>query len=110
MFTADSNQQQQQSKQLPILASRELLSSDNKSNNKSNTNNNENKRVRSTTTSAGSETSLFRDYVLIPSKTKFKHLIHTVFEKIHLANKQNYSVIDGKYIYIFFHFSNQNQS
>lgn len=87
-------QQQQQQKQLPILASIELI---NEKNTKQTHNdlllNSNNKRPRSS--SSPRETVLFRDYVLIPSRTKFKHLIHTVFEQIQLSNKQNYSIIDG---------------
>ena len=39
---------------------------------------------------------LFKDYVLIPSRTKFKHLIYTVLDQVNLPNKDSYNVLDGK--------------
>jgi hypothetical protein len=38
---------------------------------------------------------LFKDYVLIPSQTKYKHLLRTVFEQTRLNSKQNYDILTG---------------
>jgi len=38
---------------------------------------------------------LFKDYVLIPSQTKYKHLLRTVFEQTRLNNKHNYEILTG---------------
>jgi hypothetical protein len=86
MLTSSSSSSSQQ---LPILASIDLLINDNNKNNH---------RSRSSIvipTNKKAETCLYKDYVLIPSKTKFKHLIHTVFEQIKLPNKKNYDLVEG---------------
>ncbi len=40
-------------------------------------------------------TVLFQDYLLVQSDTKYKHLLHTVFEQVELPNKQDYQLVDG---------------
>lgn len=38
---------------------------------------------------------LFSDYLLVPSRTKFKHLLTSLFEQIELEDKQNLVIVDG---------------
>ena len=38
---------------------------------------------------------LFKDYVLISAKTKFKYLIHSIFKNTSLSSKDTYKVLDG---------------
>ena len=85
--------QQQQLKQLPILASIELIREKTEESLFSTTTYEEAKSKRPNQ----SEKLLFKDYVLIPSRTKFKHLVYTVLDHIQLANKSDYSVIEGKF-------------
>lgn len=41
--------------------------------------------------------TLFNDYLLISSKTKFKYLLYSLFEQVKLENKQNYIIVDGNF-------------
>jgi hypothetical protein len=76
--------EQQKYFKLPILTSIELV------------NNNETK-VSSNDSISGcnKDNLLFKDYVLIPSMTKYKHLLHTVFQEAQLENKSNYNIAEG---------------
>lgn len=92
-----------QSKKMPVLASIELIKdkcADEQSscNNDNNNNNNNFDKKPSSIISCNlgaNEKILFKDYVLIPSGTKFKHLVYTVLDHVHFPNKNEYSVIDG---------------
>jgi len=81
-YNEDFSEQQKYFK-LPILTSIELV------------NNNETKY---TDVTYNKENLLFKDYVLIPSMTKYKHLLHTVFQEAQLENKSNYNIVEGKKI------------
>lgn len=39
--------------------------------------------------------TLFNDYLLISSKTKYKYLLYNLFEQVKLENKQNYIILNG---------------
>ena len=89
--------QQQELKQLPILASIELIREKTEESLFSTATSYEAAKSKR---SNQSEKLLFKDYVLIPSRTKFKHLVYTVLDHIQLANKSDYSVIDGTLLLI----------
>lgn len=72
-------------KRIPILASIELMR-DSKEDTSESTNN-----KKST-----NEKVLFKDYVLIPATTKFKHLVYSVLEHANFPNKSDYGIIDGR--------------
>jgi hypothetical protein len=38
---------------------------------------------------------LFNDYLLVPSRVKFKYLIHTLFDKASFENKAAYKILNG---------------
>ena len=48
------------------------------------------------------ENVLFKDYVLIPSLTKYKHLIHTVYDEVQLEDKFNFNIVEGNCLGLFF--------
>jgi hypothetical protein len=100
-----NREQQIQSKQaqlkMPILVRIELVDGVKNSNGNENAGmeaasheqaNNENSEIDNSTV-------IFNDYVLIPSQTNYKYLIHTVFESIKLSDKGAYSPLDG-YLHI----------
>lgn len=41
--------------------------------------------------------TLFNDYLLISSKTKYKYLLYNLFEQVKLENKQNYIILNGNF-------------
>lgn len=81
-FKFDANPKNYQHFKMPVLTSIELINSDLNSSNSNKLDNKEN--------------LLFHDYVLLPSLTKYKHLIHTVFDQVQLNDKPNYKIVDGK--------------
>lgn len=77
------------SKKLPILASVELA------------NEFSDKKI-------SAENCLFKDYVLIPASTKFKHLVYTILEHVNISNKNEYSVLDGEFIILIGNYLKKN--
>lgn len=45
--------------------------------------------------------TLFNDYLLISSKTKYKYLLYNLFEQVKLENKQNYIILNGIFLSLF---------
>jgi len=76
------------SKKLPVLASIELVK-DQQVTASANRNFLDSKK-------SINEKVLFKDYVLIPAGTPFKHLVYTVLDHVNFPNKNEYTFINGK--------------
>ena len=87
-------------KKLPVLTCVELVECVSKTNDRVDESINNGagaivERVNGETKTSISKTILFKDYVLISAKTKFKYLIHSIFKNTSLNSKENYKVLDG---------------
>ena len=100
-FKFDVNLKNYQHFKMPVLTSIELINNDLNTNNTSNDTTHNNKSTNSNKLD-DKDNLLYHDYVLIPSLTKYKHLIYTVFDQVQLNDKSNYKIVDGKYTYLCF--------
>ncbi|CAF0764196.1 unnamed protein product [Brachionus calyciflorus] len=73
----------------PILTCIELIDS------KLSSTSNESLNSNTSTTSSTKNSILFNDYLLISSKTKYKYLLYTLYEKLNLNSKDNYTIVEG---------------
>lgn len=83
-------------KKMPILASIELRRDSKEDTSESTDKKSTNQKV------------LFKDYVLIPATTKFKHLVYSVLEHANFPNKSDYGIIDGKLYFLAYKFESLN--
>ncbi len=95
------------SKKLPVLACIELVKDLQQATASVNTSAS---FVDSKKLTSSNEKVLFKDYVLIPAGTPFKHLIYTVLDHVNFPSKNDYNVVDGKFmggyfLLIFFRFT-----
>lgn len=78
-----------------LVTSRSVAVIDDVSQNNCTNNEQNNKQSSSAKSKKKSTVTLFNDYLLISSKTKYKYLLYSLFEQLKLENKNNYLIVDG---------------